>query len=254
MSISSGRAWEDAPGKRPISQRLEHVRAHFGFETLREFYRELTETEGFGFSYEALRNYHYDRDPPVPYLGAVSRRFGVSLDFLVFGDGPMLPEVEQERSSAGIDEMLAREFRGYDDLPEWSREVVRAAVRRIAEDQLLTRSAELSPDEAAIERDIEEGEAAFYVAAALSEPLERPGTEWSGLWPTNRALYAAGIANALMALLPTPTERFMLDRKRESEIQEKADREAQWRRENPEKVAEQRERERAQRRKRENGS
>ena len=87
------------PPKRDISRRLEEVRAHTGYPSLRSFWARLAEDwtdEKARVSYEAARNYHYDRDPPVSYLVRVSEVFNVSLEYLATGLGALEsgPEIE----------------------------------------------------------------------------------------------------------------------------------------------------------------
>lgn len=70
-----------------IAQRLEHVRGHSRCVTLRDFWRELTLDGDYQVSYEAVRNYHHDREPPVEYLVQVARVFDVDLEWLATGEG-----------------------------------------------------------------------------------------------------------------------------------------------------------------------
>ncbi|MGI9628452.1 MAG: hypothetical protein ACR2QM_16585, partial [Longimicrobiales bacterium] len=60
------------------ASRLEFIRSKVHCSTLREFWRELTKDD-YEISYEAVRNYHYDREPPVDYLVQVSTAFDVNL-------------------------------------------------------------------------------------------------------------------------------------------------------------------------------
>ena len=72
----------------PISRRLEALQEQERIPSLKDFWRELGEEEGSGVGYEAVRNYHYDRDPPVSYLVAVVRRFpAYRLEWLATGEG-----------------------------------------------------------------------------------------------------------------------------------------------------------------------
>lgn len=85
------------PPQTEIARRLEEVRGKAGILSLRAFWEKLK--EGWGkeeglVSYEAVRNYHYDRDPPVSYLSRVSKVFEYRLAWLAAGDG--LPTVEEE--------------------------------------------------------------------------------------------------------------------------------------------------------------
>lgn len=80
------------------AQRLETVRQDAGYADLRSFWRHLTSSfqgdDGFHISYDAARTYHDlqrdpPREPPAAYLARVARVFGVSLEWLATGDGPM---------------------------------------------------------------------------------------------------------------------------------------------------------------------
>ena len=55
------------------AKRLEHVRQKVGFETVKDFWKEISKT--YDVSYEAVRNYHSDREPPARYYAAVAKRF-----------------------------------------------------------------------------------------------------------------------------------------------------------------------------------
>ena len=77
--------------KTAMGRRLEEVRAHTGYPSLRSFWARLDEgweEEDGRVSYEAARNYHYDRAPPVSYLVRVSDVFNVSLEWLATEKGP----------------------------------------------------------------------------------------------------------------------------------------------------------------------
>ena len=54
-------------------------------------------------SYEAARNYHFDRDPPVSYLIRVSKIFNVSLEWLA-------TEVGAFESGPEIEDFVAKAF------------------------------------------------------------------------------------------------------------------------------------------------
>lgn len=99
--------------------RLEHVRELRGVRSLKEFHQRLG-GEDF-ISYAAVRNYHSvhnhsrrtvvrfgeetpkdERIAPAPYLARVADRFGVRLEWLATGEGPVTIE-EAELQSAGQD-------------------------------------------------------------------------------------------------------------------------------------------------------
>lgn len=103
---------------KPVTQmarRLEAVRERAGIPSLRAFHAKLVEgrreedgrefVEGWKdkdgrVSYEAVRNYHYDREAPVAYLVRVAKVFGVRLPYLVANDGAMTNEEEQAATDA----------------------------------------------------------------------------------------------------------------------------------------------------------
>lgn len=76
--------------KTETAKRLEYVRALSRLPSLRAFHAHLAKnwqkTDG-SVSYEAVRNYHYDREPPAQYLARVAAVFGVPLTWLVTGEG-----------------------------------------------------------------------------------------------------------------------------------------------------------------------
>ena len=83
------------PAVTPISRRLEALQKQENIPSLKDFWRELGGEEGSGVGYEAVRNYHYDRDPPVSYLVAVTRRFpAYRLEWLATGEGKPTHEEE----------------------------------------------------------------------------------------------------------------------------------------------------------------
>jgi hypothetical protein len=83
-----------AEPKTVVAQRLEGVRAWLGFETVRDL-REGLRKHGFQVSYQTLRNWHRgDREPSLDYYAALYRLYGISLEFLLLGEGPVLKEEE----------------------------------------------------------------------------------------------------------------------------------------------------------------
>ena len=68
------------------------MRRRTGERSLRAFWVRLVAESGRPadeqVSYEAVRNYHYDREPTVKYLKTVARVFGVPLEWLATGKGP----------------------------------------------------------------------------------------------------------------------------------------------------------------------
>lgn len=76
-----------------INARLEVLRRKLGYETLAEWRRALGEEEGeVPGSYAAMRTWHRDREPPASYLAQVVRRFGVSAQWLLTGEGEPFDE------------------------------------------------------------------------------------------------------------------------------------------------------------------
>jgi len=75
--------------KTDVARRLEDVRTLSGLPSLRSFWSKLVDGQAVAerVSYEAARNYHFDRDPPASYLVRVSQVFGVSLEWLLTGKG-----------------------------------------------------------------------------------------------------------------------------------------------------------------------
>jgi hypothetical protein len=94
-----------------MAQRLEDVRARSGFPSLRSFWIHLadgwTKEDGW-VSYEAVRNYHYDRDPPGAYVARVVEVFSdyCTAQWLLTGKGPVTPAdavlATEERGELGI--------------------------------------------------------------------------------------------------------------------------------------------------------
>ena len=82
---------------RPLTQlgrRLEDIRLLKGFRTLKAFWEALTKDDDYEVSYEAVRNYHFNREPPVAYVRQVAKVFGVRLQYLIDGEEPALVEEE----------------------------------------------------------------------------------------------------------------------------------------------------------------
>lgn len=83
----------------PEAKRLEEVRLDYlDGMPLAEFHRLLTETDEYQISYAGVRNYHTTRQAPVDYYAQVSRVFGIRLEWLLFGEGPM---TEAQGEAAG---------------------------------------------------------------------------------------------------------------------------------------------------------
>ena len=109
----------------PISVRLEHVRTRTGHPDVKAFWEALCKEWEAPTSYESARFYHMrGRAPSVEYVTRVSDRFGVSLDYLLKGDGPMFwSEVIQEQGWAvvSVDDVEGADEAGWRKLERvWS--------------------------------------------------------------------------------------------------------------------------------------
>lgn len=193
-----------------VSRRLEEVRIRTGRRTLRDFWREVTGDGEFRVSYEAVRNYHTDRDPPVDYLVRVADRFGASLDWLATGRGqpwPSDPQIRKTAESApegaGIAEFegaLREVFWHYANLPPLAMAMVLKTCERLHRDaELRARlNGKGGPTRAYIGR---------FVGKALAGPLVNAvaGTvRTSELHQWQMESYVLGICQALHSLMPNP--------------------------------------------------
>jgi hypothetical protein len=172
--IANKKRGQPAPApKTSIAKRLEHVRATNGLESLLEFHQRLTAPHGsregpFDVSYSAVRNYHFDREPPLSYLRRVAEVFGVRLAWLVTGEGePEPPPV------------------GTQDLPErmWAR--VRAKQAAAEEDWI--ESLDLGEAEIAERR-----KAAVRRFAQMLTDARYPGAPWEDTADRYMLLRSAG--------------------------------------------------------------
>lgn len=113
------------------SKRLEEVRNRLGYTTLRDFWRVLTADGACQVSYEAVRNYHLNREAPAQYLAQVARVFGARLEWLVTGEGERFraeseirgalaaaSPVSSSRFQSGLHAALREEFPELDALPQ----------------------------------------------------------------------------------------------------------------------------------------
>lgn len=108
-----------------IARRLEETRELRGFDSLRAFRKRLVDKGDTEASYTAVRTYH---DPggrlaPVTYLTAVSRVFGVRLEWLVTGTGGRTPE--EDATERWVRDRLAEmeeRHEGFGRLPPGARE------------------------------------------------------------------------------------------------------------------------------------
>lgn len=79
-----------------MAERLEHIRKQHGLSR-RAFWSRAMQGVPLKsqVTYPSTLTYHTDRDATAVYLGHVSRAFGVRMEWLTFGDGPMTKEEEQ---------------------------------------------------------------------------------------------------------------------------------------------------------------
>lgn len=103
--------YPDPAAPAAISGRLERIRTHFGVTSKRAFHRLVKDGWDDAPSYEAIRNYHYDREPPPSYLRRVLELFpDVRPRWLLLGTAPML------RSELEVAAVAAESF-------EWEKAV-----------------------------------------------------------------------------------------------------------------------------------
>lgn len=193
------------------AQRLEFVRSNVQCTTLRDFWRELTSDGEYQISYEAVRNYHYDREPPVEYLVQVAKVFDVDLQWLATGQGQPWGSGEapgEAAAEAAAADSMRREYeegirdhlRQYDHFPPLAVAVILRTCDRLYRDaQLRSRTAGKSgPTRSYIGR---------FVGKAVAGPLVNAvaGTvKSSELHPWQIESYVLGICGALTALIPNP--------------------------------------------------
>ncbi|MEJ2206042.1 MAG: hypothetical protein P8170_18255 [Gemmatimonadota bacterium] len=197
-----------------IAERLEHVRGHVNCGTLRDFWRELTADGGYQVSYEAVRNYHHDREPPVEYLVQVARVFGVDLEWLATGDGGAWGASENGNGNGArletrdIEDEARREYeagirehlRRFGRLPPLAADVMLRTCDRFYRDAHLRSrlNGKGGPTRAYVGR---------FVGKAVAGPLVNAvaGTvRTSDLHPWQLESYVLGICGALTALIPNP--------------------------------------------------
>ncbi len=192
-----------------FARRLEYVRQSVQCKTLREFWRRLLDGGDYEVSYEAVRNYHSDRDPPVDYLIRVAHVFGVSLEWLATGESQPWPadaQVEtaaQEIAERGHHEFalsLEEVFWQYEKLPPLARAIVLKTCDRLYRDAQFRASLQgrTGPSRSYVGR---------FVGKALAGPLMNAvaGTVRTGeLHTWQIESYVQGICQALVALIPNP--------------------------------------------------
>jgi len=199
-----------AASARSVSDRLEQVRNRVRSSTLRDFWRELTSDDEYRISYEAVRNYHGDRDPPVDYLVRVSDVFHVNLPWLATGRGhpwPNDPEIGR-RAEGAISKEPAAEFEPALSEVFWHYEALTSVAKAVALETCdrLHRDAEFrarlngrtAPTRAYVGR---------FVGKAMAGPLRNAvagSVQTSDLHPWQIESFVLGICQALSALIPNP--------------------------------------------------
>ena len=200
-----------------FARRLEYVRQAVQCQTLREFWRRLIDGEEYEVSYEAVRNYHSDRDPPVDYLIRVAEVFGVNLEWLATGATEPWPvDAEVETAARGVAERAHPEFESameevfwqYRKLPPLAVAVILKTCDRLYRDAEFRASLQsrTGPTRAYVGR---------FVGKALAGPLMNAvaGTVRTAdlhMWQIES--YVVGICQALVALIPNPNwsqQKFM---------------------------------------------
>lgn len=193
-----------------VSARLEQVRSRVKSPTLRDFWRELTESGEYKISYEAVRNYHADRDPPIDYLVRVSDVFQVSLPWLATGRGhawPTDPEIGRraegaisEEPAAEFEPAIAEVFWHYASLTPLARAVALETCDRLHRDaEFRARlNGRTAPTRGYVGR---------FVGKAMAGPLKNAvagSVRTSELHPWQVESFVLGICQALSALIPNP--------------------------------------------------
>ena len=205
---SKGNGIKAAPSNL-TSRRLELVRERVQCATLRDFWREITKDAGYRVSYEAVRNYHNDRDPPVDYLVRVADVFGVDLHWLATGRGapwpadPSIGERAREAGAAGtieFEQALREVFWQYETLPPLAIAAVLKTCDRLHRDAAFrTRiSGKTTPTRPYIGR---------FVGKALAGPLVNAvagSVHTSDLHPWQMESYVLALCQGLAALIPNP--------------------------------------------------
>lgn len=99
--------------KATIGERLEHVREHIAeAPNLRDFWRRLLEHEdppiSEPFSYDAVRTWHADREPPISYVTRVAEVFDMTLHWLLTGRDPMTVQAALDNHFREVEREVAR--------------------------------------------------------------------------------------------------------------------------------------------------
>lgn len=199
-----------------ISARLEQIRDVNGI-TLKEFVERLNmpldEGDTFVANYSSARYYHYDREPPAPYLARVADVFGARLEWLITGRGEptemeaALREPEPDRPHQGVratmDERLRAAFPPYDALSNHARGFLLEVLMRAFQDTTL------HPEHPLL-RGGETGDSAVaavadWIGSALGGPVNQFGAKL--IREDELEDYVVLMCQALARLIPSPRER-----------------------------------------------
>ena len=183
-----------SPQIQGMARRLEGVRKSKDL-SLNAWHALLSKRDGFHWSYEGIRLYHreeHQREPPVSYLIHVSREFGVELDYLATGEGPV-KRLFGGAVDEGEDLRLLREdamwfFESVDDATEFRfRQTWERVVRAIMDTQDLTPS--------------QKAEVGILILELAREPLRVFGEPENGD-PAFLRVYFTGAFEAIETAVP----------------------------------------------------
>ncbi len=130
-----GRAGKKKAPERAISARLEHVRGRFGYKSRRAFWQALCDEWDEPVSYEAVRMYHWKREPPPSYLARVAEVFGVRIEWLVTGEGRVTVAEEQAARGTPVGAIPGQVYPPIDRLERYALSAMLSAWSAIAEGQ-----------------------------------------------------------------------------------------------------------------------
>lgn len=210
----------DPTPKHPVSRRLEYVRSHHGIPSRRQFWlrlgdkeadRDVVRWEAEGqeqsISYPAVKNYHYDKEPPVYYLARVAEVFAdVRLEWLAAGNGePTVQEEAAARAAAkAADPEAEPERAAIGEVFPWIRRGSQEENALLATYALL-RGRLLSPmGSSADEQRLQDTEFARTVAEAVNAPLEALGL-------AGRSALSAGTVGDYIMLCTAAIDRLALE-------------------------------------------
>lgn len=130
-----GRAGKKKAPERAISARLEHVRSRKGYKSRRAFWQALCDGWDDRVSYEAVRMYHWKREPPPSYLARVAEVFGVRIEWLITGEGRVTVAEEEAARGAPVGAIPGPEHPHIDRLEPYAKSALLSAWSAIAEGQ-----------------------------------------------------------------------------------------------------------------------